>query len=345
MTFTPNASLAGNPTPILYTIQDNDGNTSNQATLTVTYGSAPVANDDSQANTGVASPTNPTTLALVGGNDSDADGTIDAATVDLDPATAGIQSTLTNADGTYTADISGNVTFTPDASLTGNPAPISYTVNDNDGNTSNTAILTVTYGVAPVATDDNKDNPGVPSPSNPTTLTTVGTNDTDPDGTIDAATVDLEPATAGIQSSFTNSDGTYVADASGNVTFTPDATLVTDPTPITYTVNDNDGNTSNTATLTVTYGEAPLATDDSQANPGVPSPTNPTTLTTIGANDTDPDGTIDAATVDLDPSTSGIQSTFSNSDGSYVADASGNVVFTPDAALTGNPTADHLHCK
>ncbi len=62
--------------------------------LTVTYGTAPVAVDDAQANTGVPSPTNPTTLALIGANDSDADGTIDAATVDLDPTTAGIDSTF-----------------------------------------------------------------------------------------------------------------------------------------------------------------------------------------------------------------------------------------------------------
>ncbi len=339
VTFTPDAALTGNPTAITYTVNDNAGNTSNAATLTVTYGVAPVAVDDSQNNTGVPSPTNPTTLATVGANDTDADGTIDPATVDLDPATAGIQSSFTNADGTYTVDAAGNVTFTPDAALTGNPTAITYTVNDNAGNTSNAATLTVTYGVAPVAVDDSQNNTGVPSPTNPTTLATVGANDTDADGTIDPATVDLDPATAGIQSSFTNADGTYTVDAAGNVTFTPDAALTGNPTAITYTVNDNAGNTSNAATLTVTYGVAPVAVDDSQNNTGVPSPTNPTTLATVGANDTDADGTIDPATVDLDPATAGIQSSFTNADGTYTVDAAGNVTFTPDAALTGNPTA------
>ncbi len=338
VTFTPNATLTGNPTPIAYTVNDNDGNTSNEATLTVTYGTAPVAVDDAQANLGVPSPTNPTTLALIGANDSDPDGTIDAATVDLDPTTAGVDSSFTNADGTYVADASGNVTFTPSAALTGNPTPIAYTVNDNDGNTSNEAMLTVTYGTAPVAVDDAEANTGVPSPTNPTTLALIGANDSDPDGTIDAATVDLDPTTAGIDASFTNADGTYVADGAGNVTFTPSATLTGNPTPIAYTVNDNDGNTSNEATLTVTYGTAPVAVDDAEANTGVPSPTNPTTLALIGTNDSDPDGTIDAATVDLDPTTAGIDSSFTNADGTYVADASGNVTFTPSAALTGNPT-------
>jgi len=73
---------------------------------------------------------------------------VGASSIDLDPSTSGVQSTITNADGTYTADASGNVTFTPNASLTANPTPINYTVNDNDGLTSNTATLTVTYSLS-----------------------------------------------------------------------------------------------------------------------------------------------------------------------------------------------------
>ena len=40
---------------------------------------------------------------------------------------------------------------------TTDPAPIPYTIEDNDGNTSNEALLTVTYGVAPVATRTRTD--------------------------------------------------------------------------------------------------------------------------------------------------------------------------------------------
>jgi len=40
--------LYGDPTPIQYTVQDNDGNTSNPATVTVDYNQQPpVANNDS----------------------------------------------------------------------------------------------------------------------------------------------------------------------------------------------------------------------------------------------------------------------------------------------------------
>ncbi len=97
--------------------------------------------------------------------------------------------------------------------------------------------------------------------------------------------------------------------------------------------------------LTVTYGTAPVAVDDAQANTGVPSPTNPTTLALIGANDSDPDGTIDAATVDLDPTTAGIDASFTNADGTYVADASGNVTFTPKCYVDRQSNADRLHSE
>jgi len=201
---------------------------------------------------------------------------------------------------------------------------------DDTANDNTTATDTLQ---SPVANDDGKTNPGIPSPSNPTTLDTIGANDNDPDGTIDTATIDLDPTTPGIQSTLSNSDGTYSAQPVGDVIFTPNASLTGDPAPITYTVNDNDGNTSNIATLTIKYGEAPTAVDDATANPGEPSPSNPTTLLDITNNDFDSDveGTIEPSTVDLDPTTPGIQSTLNNADGDYVVDGAGNVTFTPNA--------------
>ncbi|MCK7460621.1 MAG: cadherin-like domain-containing protein [Sphingobacterium sp.] len=81
-------------------------------------------------------------------------------------------------------------------------------------------------------------------------------NDTDIDGAINAATVDLDPATAGIQSTFTVSgQGTYATAASGIVTFTPVLNYNGIATPVNYTVNDSGGATSNTATITITVTE------------------------------------------------------------------------------------------
>ncbi len=350
VTFTPDASLTGNPTPIPYTIEDSDGNTSNEATLTVTYGGAPIANDDSAANLAPVSPSNPTTISAIQTNDDDAEdglGNGDPATIDLDPTTPTIDTTLTNSDGTWTVDpTTGDVTFTPDASLTGNPTPIPYTIEDSDGNTSNEATLTVTYGGAPIANDDSAANPAPVSPSNPTTISAIQTNDDDAEGGLgngDPATIDLDPTTPTIDTTLTNSDGTWTVDpTTGDVTFTPDASLTGNPTPIPYTIEDSDGNTSNEATLTVTYGGAPIANDDSAANLAPVSPSNPTTISAIQTNDDDAEdglGNGDPATIDLDPTTPTIDTTLTNSDGTWTVDpTTGDVTFTPDASLTGNPT-------
>ncbi|MBF4508848.1 cadherin-like domain-containing protein, partial [Flavobacterium sp. JLP] len=90
-------------------------------------------------------------------NDTDADGTVNKATVDLDPATPGIQTTFSvTGQGTYTVDALGIVTFTPVLNYSGTATPVNYTVSDNDGAVSNTAAITVTVTSVndnPVAVD------------------------------------------------------------------------------------------------------------------------------------------------------------------------------------------------
>jgi gliding motility-associated-like protein len=129
--------------------------------------------------------------------------------------------------------------------------------------TSNTATITITVTAvndAPVATNDaattNEDTP---------VTVTVPTNDTDVDGTIDLATVDLDPTTVGIQTSKTTANGTFTVNASGVVTFTPNLNFNGTAT-VTYTVNDNGGLISNTATITITVtavNDAPVIDNDS----------------------------------------------------------------------------------
>jgi CshA-type fibril repeat protein len=78
-------------------------------------------------------------------NDTDEEGTIDVATVDLDPTTSGIQTTFTVAnEGTYTVDVLGIVTFTPVLNFHGIATPINYTVSNNLGLVSNNATISVT---------------------------------------------------------------------------------------------------------------------------------------------------------------------------------------------------------
>jgi uncharacterized repeat protein (TIGR01451 family) len=81
----------------------------------------------------------------VAGNDTDADGTIDLTSIDLDPSTPGQQTSLTvPGEGTYTVNANGTVTFDPLPTFSGTTTPVSYTINDNEGGVSNIATFKVT---------------------------------------------------------------------------------------------------------------------------------------------------------------------------------------------------------
>src|SRR5262249_12783755 len=142
ITFTPAPGYTGDPTPIQYTVQDAQGNTSNPATVTVDYVQLPpVAVNDSSLN----NPPGPVTLNVTA-NDTDPNNDLDPSTVDLDPSTPGRQTTfIVPGQGFWQVDSSGNVTFFPDVGFTGNPTPITYTVADRTGLVSNAATITITY--------------------------------------------------------------------------------------------------------------------------------------------------------------------------------------------------------
>jgi gliding motility-associated-like protein len=205
---------------------------------------APVAVNDNPTDTNQDTPT----TFNVTSNDTDSDGTIAVNTVDLNPGTAGIQNTITNAGGTWTVDNLGNITFTPTPGFTGNGS-VSYTVNDNAGATSNIATVAITVSAlnAPIAVNDT---PAAINEDTPSTFN-VTANDTDANGTIVASTVDLNPGTAGIQNTIANSAGTWTVDALGNVTYTPVLNF-NGVASVTYTVQDNTAITSSVGNVSIT---------------------------------------------------------------------------------------------
>lgn len=324
--FVPTANFSGTAA-ISYNVSDNTGAVSNNATVTVTViavNDPPVAANDA-ASTNEEVSVNISVLA----NDTDVDGTLNAATIDLNPSTTGVQVSATVTGGTFT--VSGSVVqFVPSANFAGT-ATVNYTVNDNEGATSNTATITVTVnGVndSPVAGNDvattNEDTP---------VSINILSNDSDPDGTLNTSSVDLNPAVAGIQSTVTVTGGTFTA-AAGVVQFTPTANF-SGAVSISYTVNDDTGLTSNTATIQVTVtaiNDAPVAVNDAATtNEDTPVSVN------ILANDSDPEGALDPASVDLNPALAGIQNTAANSAGTFNVSA-GVLQYTPVANFNGTAT-------
>ncbi len=299
VSYTPDLDFVGTDT-FTYTVLDDDGEISNEATVTVTVtelNDAPVANDDS-ATTPIDTPV---TIDLTE-NDTDVDGTIDdTSLVIVQPANGLV---VDNGDGT--------VSYTPDLDFVGTDT-FTYTVLDDDGEISNEATVTVTVtelNDAPVANDDSATTPI----DTPVTID-LTENDTDVDGTIDDTSLAIvQPA-----------NGLVVDNGDGTVSYTPDLDFVGTDT-FTYTVLDDDGEISNEATVTVTVTElndAPVANDDSAT-----TPINTAVAIDLTDNDTDVDGTIDDTSLVIVQPTNGL----------VVDNGDGTVSYTPDLDFVGTDT-------
>jgi len=114
-----------------------------------------------------------------------------------------------------------------------------------------------------------------------------------------------------------------VGESGGTVTFSHDGSE-TMAASFTYTVQDSDGAVSNTATVSLTVNpvnDAPVAADDAAT-----VPINGSKLIAVLANDSDADDGIDVTSVTI-VATPGF--------GSAVAQASGEVLYTPNPAYNG----------
>src|SRR5690606_32747243 len=173
-----------------------------------------------------------------------------------------------------------------------------------------------------------------PTASEDTPVTFSATdNDTDVDGTIDASTVDLDPNTTGIQNTFSTTEGDWSVDAAGDVSYTPTLNFNGSRSEE-RRVGNESGSTSNQGTITVTVtavNDAPVAVLDEPTT----SEDTPVAFS-VTDNYTHVDGTIDASTVDLDPNTTGIQNTFSTTEGDWSVDAAGDVSYTPTLNFNGS---------
>ncbi len=140
-------------------------------------------------------------------------------------------------------DISGatGAAYTiPVTALSDNGAVFRCVVTNAGGSVnSNPATLTVVTSAAPVAVNDDADT----VEGNPVTINVVS-NDTDSDGTINPSTVTITGGPG---------NGTAVEQGDGTVLYTPNAEYSGKDT-FTYTVRDDHGVLSNTATVTVTVG-------------------------------------------------------------------------------------------
>jgi hypothetical protein len=208
-------------------------------------------------------------LTDVRSNDTTRNGATISTSIGLNPQSAAVSSTFTNAQGTWTVLTGGEVRFTPVSTLRTDPAPISYAISSEGGaNYSlNTAQLFVDYGVGVVADSVN----GV-APATPVVNVDVLSNDTAGD-TYDSDTLKLIDVANGnnlVDSLSVAGQGTWRVVSSGTLgrkilQFEANLSGGTksfagDPSPVSYAVRDRvtdggyrGGNLSSFGTATISY--------------------------------------------------------------------------------------------
>jgi serine protease AprX len=200
-------------------------------------GAAPPANQAPFASDDAWSMAAGTTLAVpapgVLGNDGDADGDALSAALASGPASGSL---ALNGDGSFS--------YTPNAGFAGSD---SFTYRAHDGSLySDSASVSITVDAVvnapPVAQDDSAAAPVRKSTSYTPRVIGVLANDSDPDGSLDPASVSIAAAP--------NKGGTVAVNADGTVSYTPRLKFRGRET-FKYTVSDQAGAQSNIATVTV----------------------------------------------------------------------------------------------
>ena len=279
----------------------------NRATLPPN--NVPVAVDDTIA----ATPFGQAIDAMVLTNDHDGDGGIDPITINS------FDTTSVNG-GTITQN-SGVLRYTPAANFSGSDS-FSYTISDGFS-VSNAATVAVRVNALPVPSNDT----GFTAPVTQVSISVLS-NDNDGDSGIDTVTINGFDATS--------ANGGTVTQSGAALAYTP-AIGFTGTDTFTYTISDGI-DVGGPATVTVTVVDGPAANHD-QATTAINMPVTINAL----ANDVAGSGaTLDAASLDLDPSQGGTQSSMTQTGtGTFTSDGNGNVTFAPDAGFAGTVSVSY----
>jgi VCBS repeat-containing protein len=258
VTYTPDPGSCG-PNAFQYTIDDDDGATSNKATvdIEVLCNEPPLAIDDLL--TGSEGQTLAVSAPGILSNDVDTPGS---------PLFAILISGTSH--GTLTLDQDGSFVYAHDGSETTGDE-FTYVANDSN---SNSNVATVSLIISPTNDKPSAADDSSSTKEDKAVKIRVLKNDSDPDG--DALSVDwvTQPANGSASNN------------GGDVTYTPDPDFHGQDS-FTYGISDGNGGIAD-ATVAVTIdpvNDQPIAQDDSNAT----DEDTPTAIDVLG-NDSDPDG-------------------------------------------------------
>jgi CshA-type fibril repeat protein len=308
--FTPEDGFTGNPAPVEYTADDGQGHTT-VSSVEVAY--KPAAADDASTGNTLGD----AVTVDVAGNDS---ANLDASTVRLLDGDDPVTELTVDGEGTWTVDTAtGAIAFAPAEGFTGDPAPVTYTVEDGRGNAV-TATVTVTY--IPAAADDVS---GGNTIGDAVTVAVAGNDSSN----VDPTTVRLTTAGGTVRELTVDGEGTWSVDGTGNVVFTPAEGFTGNPTPVTYAVATASGLTAR-ATVTVTY--TPVAADDASTGNTLGEAVTVDVLGNDSAN-------VEPGTVRLTTDGGPVTELVVDGEGTWSVDReTGAITFTPQDGFTGDPT-------
>ena len=243
ITFTPEPSFAGDPTPISYTVADDVGNRAPAAELVVDY--LPVIRDDSSG----GHPAGAIITIDVLANDPSND--LDATTVAIDHPDYNVvtRSLSVPGEGTWSVDaVTGAITVIPQPGFRGEPAPISYTVSDDDENVARSAELAIGHHPLPVAVADESFDNELEATVTVDVLANDLSDRLEPDS---VRILGADPLTGEL---VVSSEGTWSVDAeTGAISFNPKIRFEENPTPVEYTATDELGVSIDPTLVTIRY--------------------------------------------------------------------------------------------
>jgi large repetitive protein len=261
ITYTSGPAFFSGTDTLQYTVTDNLGHTFGLATVSIRV-NHPVAADDWTDTDGMT----PVTVAVLA-NDTDLDGN---SHIDPTQRTGAMVALVSGpANGRVTLNSDGTFTYQALPGFTGTDS-FRYTVTDDNGGVSNVATAFIRVNV-PTAADDFARTLG----AFPVAINVLA-NDTDPDGN-----QHLVPGSVTIVSA-PHHGRVSVDAATGRVTYTANSGWTGTDT-FQYTVSDDNGATSNPATVTV-IPIGPHAINDGANHFGSPLASVAAFLVTNGPN-------------------------------------------------------------
>jgi CshA-type fibril repeat protein len=322
VTFTPDAGFVNNPTPIKYVVREVAGDVSNRATITIVY---PDAVDDVVI---IPRGTSGEVTVNVIQNDRISTAT---STLTIGCEEIGVKTLVVSNEGTWSVNDDGTISFVPQDGFISEPTDIQYTFALASGERSNCATIDIRQELLVIDDTVTLNVGGV-------TLVNILSNDL---GSLNAQSIKLLLPLVPVEGTTLSPDaqtltvpgeGVWHVNDLGIVSFTAEDGFTSEPTPIRYTIENNNGLLSNVATITLSAGGLSVVAND---DTGVADAGTPIIINVL-ENDI---GDLNHSSVRIiTPEGEEVTNLVVEGEGTWSVNDNGTITFTGEPGFVGTPT-------